>query len=97
MFATFSVTCGKWIVSGSEDHLIYIWDLQSKEVVQRLQGHEGECNDSCLPPATTPCHACTCTLCCCRADPVIAVAAHPTENVIASCAGTKVVWHRHHS
>jgi WD40 repeat protein len=36
------VTAGKWIVSGSEDHLIYIWDLQSKEVVQRLQGHDGK-------------------------------------------------------
>jgi COMPASS component SWD3 len=42
MFSTFSVTGGKWIVSGSEDHLIYLWDLQSKEVVQRLQGHDGK-------------------------------------------------------
>lgn len=29
----------KWIVSGSEDNMVYIWNLQSKEVVQRLQGH----------------------------------------------------------
>ncbi|CAJ0850168.1 16193_t:CDS:2, partial [Entrophospora sp. SA101] len=30
---------GKWIVSGSEDNNIYIWDLQSKEIVQKLAGH----------------------------------------------------------
>lgn len=29
----------QWIVSGSEDNMVYIWNLQSKEVVQRLQGH----------------------------------------------------------
>jgi WD40 repeat protein len=33
---------GKWIVSGSEDNLVYIWDLQSKQVLQTLQGHTGE-------------------------------------------------------
>uniref|UniRef100_A0A7M4EL07 WD repeat domain 5B n=1 Tax=Crocodylus porosus TaxID=8502 RepID=A0A7M4EL07_CROPO len=30
---------GKWIVSGSEDNLVYIWNLQTKEIVQKLQGH----------------------------------------------------------
>ncbi|CAM9253028.1 unnamed protein product [Chrysoparadoxa australica] len=35
----FSITRGRWVVSGSEDHKIYIWDLQSKEVVQTLSGH----------------------------------------------------------
>ncbi|XP_072285371.1 WD repeat-containing protein 5-like [Pyxicephalus adspersus] len=39
IFANFSVTGGKWIVSGSEDNLVYIWNLQTKEVVQKLQGH----------------------------------------------------------
>ncbi|KAM6223953.1 WD repeat-containing protein 5B [Rhynchocyon petersi] len=39
IFASFSVTGGKWIVSGSEDHLVYIWNLQTKEIVQKLQGH----------------------------------------------------------
>ena len=29
----------QWIVSGSEDNLVYIWNLQSKEIVQRLSGH----------------------------------------------------------
>lgn len=28
-----------WIVSGSEDSLVYIWNLQTKEIVQKLQGH----------------------------------------------------------
>ena len=39
VFASFSVTGGKWIVSGSEDNLVYIWNLQTKEIVQKLQGH----------------------------------------------------------
>ncbi|GCC18860.1 hypothetical protein chiPu_0020912, partial [Chiloscyllium punctatum] len=39
IFANFSVTGGKWIVSGSEDNFVYIWNLQTKEIVQKLQGH----------------------------------------------------------
>jgi len=35
----------QWIVSGSEDNLVYIWNLQTKEVVQKLQGHTGETVD----------------------------------------------------
>ena len=37
MFAQFSVTdpSGKWIICGSEDHSIYIWDLQKKNVSSR--------------------------------------------------------------
>lgn len=31
----------QWIVSGSEDNMVYIWNLQTKEVVQKLQGHTG--------------------------------------------------------
>lgn len=29
----------KWVVSGSEDHKVYIWDLQTRQVVQVLEGH----------------------------------------------------------
>jgi hypothetical protein len=29
---------GKWIVSGSEDNHVYIWNLQTKEIVQKLAG-----------------------------------------------------------
>jgi WD40 repeat protein len=39
--ACFSVTGGKWIVAGSEDHKTYIWDLQTREIVQVLEGHTG--------------------------------------------------------
>ncbi|KAJ8953303.1 hypothetical protein NQ317_016567 [Molorchus minor] len=39
IFANFSVTGGKWIVSGSEDNMVYIWNLQTKEIVQKLYGH----------------------------------------------------------
>ena len=33
-FAVFSTTDpdGKWVVSGSEDHGVYIWDLNRREV-----------------------------------------------------------------
>lgn len=39
LFSCFSVTGGKWIISGSEDSKIYIWDLQTREIVQILEGH----------------------------------------------------------
>lgn len=37
----------QWIVSGSEDNLVYIWNLQTKEIVQKLQGHTGELAPPC--------------------------------------------------
>ena len=40
--ACFITTRGKYIVSGSEDNKIYIWDLQSRKVMQVLEGHRGE-------------------------------------------------------
>ncbi|EXB39383.1 WD repeat-containing protein 5 [Morus notabilis] len=39
--STFSVTNGKYIVSGSEDRCVYLWDLQHKNMVQKLEGHTG--------------------------------------------------------
>ncbi|KHJ91075.1 WD domain, G-beta repeat protein [Oesophagostomum dentatum] len=38
--SNFSVTGGKWIVSGSEDKKIYIWDLQTKKIVQTIDCQE---------------------------------------------------------
>ena len=38
----------QWIVSGSEDNLVYIWNLQTKEIVQKLEGHTGKCGASLL-------------------------------------------------
>ena len=32
----------KWVVCGSEDSMIYMWDLNSKQVVDKLEGHKGE-------------------------------------------------------
>ncbi|VAH94851.1 unnamed protein product [Triticum turgidum subsp. durum] len=37
--AAFSITNGKYIVSGSEDKCVYMWDLQSRKIVQKLEGH----------------------------------------------------------
>jgi COMPASS component SWD3 len=31
-------------VNGSEDTNVYIWDIQTQEIVQTLIGHEGKCN-----------------------------------------------------
>ncbi len=39
LFANFSVTGSKWIVCGSEDNCVYLWNLQTKEIVQKLEGH----------------------------------------------------------
>ncbi|KAL3676453.1 hypothetical protein R1sor_026401 [Riccia sorocarpa] len=39
IFSTFSVTNGKYIVSGSEDNCIYVWDLQARNIIQKLEGH----------------------------------------------------------
>ncbi|XP_065876266.1 COMPASS-like H3K4 histone methylase component WDR5A isoform X1 [Euphorbia lathyris] len=37
--SSFSITNGKYIVSGSEDNGVYMWELQSRKVVQKLEGH----------------------------------------------------------
>lgn len=37
--AAFSVTNGKYIASGSEDNCVYLWELQSRKIVQKLEGH----------------------------------------------------------
>lgn len=38
-FASFSITGGKWVVAGSEDGAVYVWDLQTRQVQQKLKGH----------------------------------------------------------
>jgi len=50
---------GKSIVSGSADNTVCVWDINTKELVHKLEGHD---------------------------DVVVAVASHPTRNVIASGA-----------
>jgi len=39
VFAAFSLTSGKFIVSGSADNNIYLWDLNSRLLLQKLMGH----------------------------------------------------------
>ena len=46
-FCIFSAFClngadgGKRIISGSEDGHLYVWDLQSRAILQKLEGHHG--------------------------------------------------------
>ena len=41
IFSGFTLSNGKYIVSGSEDNCIYVWDLQTRDIVQKIAGHEG--------------------------------------------------------
>jgi len=40
IFASFSLTSGTWIISGSADKTVCIWDLNSRHLLQQLEGHE---------------------------------------------------------
>jgi COMPASS component SWD3 len=59
IFGSFSMTDGRSFFSGSADHTVCMWDINTKQLLQKLEGHT---------------------------DAVIAVAAHPTKNIIASGA-----------
>lgn len=37
--SSFSITNGKYVVGGSEDNCIYLWELQTRKIVQKLEGH----------------------------------------------------------
>lgn len=81
-FATFAVTSGKWIVSGGEDKKVYVWDLQTREILQTLEGHTGARSlpshrPRCCIAAASPCP---------RPDCVLTVAAHPTRTMLATGA-----------
>ncbi|KAG6392547.1 hypothetical protein SASPL_146771 [Salvia splendens] len=52
--STFSITNGKYIVSGSEDNMVYLWELQSRKIVQKLEGHtDAVISVSCHPTENT--------------------------------------------
>jgi len=59
IFASFFLPTGRNIFSGSADNSVCVWDINTKELVQKLKGHT---------------------------DVVVAVASHPTQDVIASGA-----------
>jgi COMPASS component SWD3 len=65
------------VVSGSEDHKIYLWDVQSREVVQVLEGHTGMHGSLIILSDAETDH--------CQ-DYVLAIATHPTKSIIASGA-----------
>ncbi|GAY57572.1 hypothetical protein CUMW_180480 [Citrus unshiu] len=33
------MTNGKYIVSGSEDSCVYLWEVHARKVVQKMEGH----------------------------------------------------------
>jgi len=38
---SFAVSQGGHVVCGSEDDCIYLWDLKTQDIVQRIEGHKG--------------------------------------------------------
>jgi len=40
LFASFSLTHGRYIISGSADNTVCVWNISTKELVQQLHGHK---------------------------------------------------------
>ena len=97
IFSAFSLNGadgGKRIISGSEDGHLYVWDLQSRAILRKLQGHTGRsvhvgtCDGWLTERADDSCSVCSLFSLCCLVwpyvDAVISVASHPTDCMIAS-------------
>ena len=90
-FADFSTTGRHMIVSASEDGKVYMWDLQSKELLQCLEGHSGAPVSPVgrpFPTLPSPLHGQLSPpppLCLARGtDVVLGVSCHPSLNMVAS-------------
>lgn len=83
VFTCFSTTQGHHVVSGSEDGKVYVWDVQSREVVQVLEGHRGGFNSG-FPGMTS--HTTT--------DVVLAVAVRISPVIPCARRGADLLRHR---
>jgi WD40 repeat protein len=45
--------CGRFVASGSEDRAVYIWDIRSTHVLDKLRGFKETVSDVAFNPATT--------------------------------------------
>jgi len=66
-----------WVVSGSEDNSVYIWDLNTREVVQVLEGHKDFV--SCVASSPTLPMIATCAT---HNDPTIKIWCHVSTSAV---------------
>jgi COMPASS component SWD3 len=74
-----TTTRKQFVISGSEDNLIYLWDLQSMEIVQTLKGHTSKPLPVCRSISVT-----RILILKSYKGPVIALSSHPKLKMIAS-------------
>lgn len=80
---------GQYLIAGSEDNKLMIWDLQTREIVQAAEGQKGSfalLHD--LYWANPRWYV--------TSDVIIAIASHPLRNIIAT-GGLEKVSHRSNS
>jgi COMPASS component SWD3 len=73
-----------WILSGSDTSEVCIWDGQSKELLQRLEGHTGESRSQTTTASSRNNPRTHLLMWRTSADTVIALAVHPFKRMIAT-------------